>query len=91
MNFEAFDEILFNKAYLESIFFNLITNAIKYAKPSQSPVVTISTKISGGDKQLIFPDNGIGFDMDKVKGKIFGLHQKFEDHIDSKGIGLYLE
>ncbi len=40
--------------------------------------------------QLIFSDNGLGFNMDKVKDKIFGLHQKFHDHIDSKGIGLYL-
>jgi signal transduction histidine kinase len=28
--------------------------------------------------------------MDKVKGRIFGLNQKFHEHTDSKGIGLYL-
>ena len=28
--------------------------------------------------------------MDKVKDKIFGLNQKFHNHSDSKGIGLYL-
>ena len=28
--------------------------------------------------------------MEKVKDDIFGLHQKFHAHADSKGIGLYL-
>ena len=28
--------------------------------------------------------------MDNVRDKIFGLHQKFHNHIDSSGIGLYL-
>jgi len=28
--------------------------------------------------------------MNVVKDKIFGLHQKFHNHVDSKGIGLYL-
>ncbi len=40
--------------------------------------------------QLVFADNGLGFDIDKVKGKIFGLYQKFHNHPDSKGIVLYL-
>ncbi|MNR58472.1 sensory histidine kinase DcuS [compost metagenome] len=39
---------------------------------------------------MIFSDAGVGFDMEVVKDKIFGLHQKFNNHIDSKGIGLYL-
>lgn len=47
-------------------------------------------KIVNGNKQLIVSDNGIGFDLDKVKNKIFGLHQRFTDNIDSHGIGLYL-
>jgi sensor histidine kinase regulating citrate/malate metabolism len=32
----------------------------------------------------------MGFEMDKVKDRIFGFNQKFHDHTDSKGIGLYL-
>ena len=44
----------------------------------------------GGTKQLVFCDEGIGFDLDKVKDRIFGFNQKFHNHADSKGIGLYL-
>ena len=90
VDFSAVGEIKFNKSYLESIFLNLVTNAIKYAKPGQAPVISIYSKKSNGINQLIFSDQGQGFDMEKVKDKIFGFHQKFHDHSDSKGIGLYL-
>jgi signal transduction histidine kinase len=76
--------------YMESMLLNLVTNAVKYAKPGQAPVIYISTKIKDGRKQMIFADEGLGFDMDKVKDRIFGINQKFHDHADSKGIGLYL-
>jgi PAS domain S-box-containing protein len=90
IDFSELEEVKFNKSFLESIFLNLITNSIKYARPGHSPIITVYSKIQNGTKQLIFSDNGLGFDMDVVKGKIFGLHQKFHNHIDSKGIGLYL-
>ena len=90
VDFSEVKEVSFNKNYLESIFLNLITNSIKYAKPDLKPVITIISKKVDGCNQLIYTDNGLGFDMQKVKDKIFGLHQKFHNHIDSKGIGLYL-
>jgi PAS domain S-box-containing protein len=90
VDFSAFTKVKFNKAYLESIFLNLITNSIKYVKPHDFPVISIYSKQEGGINQLIFTDEGLGFDMDKVKDKLFGFNQKFHNHIDSKGIGLYL-
>ncbi|AOW09879.1 PAS domain-containing sensor histidine kinase [Flavobacterium gilvum] len=90
VDFSEIEKINFNKAYLESIYLNLITNSIKYAQPGHSPVISISSRDNDGINQLIFSDNGSGFDMKMVKDKIFGLHQKFHNHIDSKGIGLYL-
>lgn len=89
-DFSTVEKIKFNRSYLESIFLNLITNSIKYAKPEHFPVISIYSKKTGGIDQLIFSDEGQGFDMDKVKNKIFGFHEKFHDHTDSKGIGLYL-
>jgi PAS domain S-box-containing protein len=90
VDFTQLQKIKFNKAYLESIFLNLITNSIKYAKPGLLPIIDISSRKVNDTNQLIFSDNGLGFDMKIVKDKIFGLHQKFHNHIDSKGIGLYL-
>ena len=90
VDFSELEKVKFNKAYMKSIFLNLITNSIKYAKPGTLPIISISSRIFNGKNQLVFTDNGLGFDMNAVKGKIFGLHQKFHNHIDSKGIGLYL-
>jgi len=90
VDFSEFVKIKFNKAYLESIFLNLVTNSIKYTRPDCFPVLSIYSKIENGVKQLIFNDEGLGFDMDKVKDRIFGFNQRFHNHTDSKGIGLYL-
>lgn len=87
---DDFDTINFQRAYLESILLNLISNSIKYAHPNRNPVISITAEKSNGDKQLIVSDNGRGFDSEKLKGRVFGLHQKFHNHKDSKGIGLYL-
>lgn len=89
-NFEAFSELEFDLEYLESIFLNLITNSIKYAQKTVSPIIKIKSYYLDGQKQIIYSDNGIGFDMDAVRTKVFGLHQKFTKHEDSSGIGLYL-
>ena len=89
-DFTSFENVKFNKAYLKSIFLNLITNAIKYSSPDRFPIITLSTQLDNGAKKMIISDNGIGFDMDNVKGKVFGLHQKFNNNKDSNGIGLYL-
>ncbi|MBW8332956.1 MAG: PAS domain-containing sensor histidine kinase [Prolixibacteraceae bacterium] len=89
-DFSKLDKITFNNAYMESVFLNLLTNAIKYARPDRLPEISIKSEKVNGRNHVIFADNGMGFDMEKVKDKIFGLHQKFHNNIDSKGIGLYL-
>jgi PAS domain S-box-containing protein len=89
-DFSGLPALRFNTAFMESIFLNLITNSIKYARPGYQPVITIRSERADGQKRLIFSDNGLGFDMEQVRSRIFGLYQKFHSHTDSKGIGLYL-
>jgi PAS domain S-box-containing protein len=79
-----------NKSYLESIFLNLLTNAIKYRSENRQLRVTLSSKVINDDLILTFKDNGIGIDLVRNKDKIFGLYQRFHNHPDSKGLGLYL-
>lgn len=79
-----------NKAYLESILLNLLTNAIKYRNPSKKLNVVISTKTRQDKIIMTFEDNGIGIDLQRNKDKIFGLYQRFHNYPDSKGLGLYL-
>lgn len=89
-DFSGFETILFNPDFMKSILLNLLSNSIKYAHPDRNPVINVKTLLENGLKQLIFSDNGIGFDSSRNKGKIFGLYQTFHDKYDSKGIGLYL-
>jgi PAS domain S-box-containing protein len=89
-DFSEFSIINFNKTYLESIFLNLITNAIKYAKPNKNPVINIYTKVIDNRKQILISDNGLGFDAEKVKDRIFKMYQTFHNHPEAKGVGLYL-
>jgi PAS domain S-box-containing protein len=89
-DFSDFKIIKFNKVYLDSVLLNLITNTIKYASPNREPIIHVKTKIKSGKHQLMITDNGLGFDLKKVKDKIFGLNQTFHNNIDSKGVGLYL-
>ncbi|WP_293871518.1 PAS domain S-box protein [Flavobacterium sp.] len=79
-----------NKSYLESIFLNLLTNAIKYREHTRQLKVSIATKIENDTIIITFKDNGIGIDLIKNKDKIFGLYQRFHNYTDSKGLGLYL-
>ena len=90
VDFSAFENITFNNSYIKSIFLNLLTNSIKYAKRDHAPVIKIQSRRINGINQLTFSDEGQGFDMDKVRGKIFGLYEKFHSNSDSNGIGLYL-
>lgn len=89
-DFSEAEEITFNKDYLESVFLNLITNSIRYAQPGTPAHIEIKSSNVDNNIQLTVKDNGLGFDMKKVKDKIFGLNQKFHSHEESKGIGLYL-
>lgn len=79
-----------NKAYMESILLNLLTNSLKYRSTDRTLKITIIANQNGNTVELIFKDNGIGIDLKRNKDKIFGLYQRFHDYPDSKGLGLYL-
>jgi PAS domain S-box-containing protein len=89
-DFSALPKINGNKTSLDSVFLNLITNSIKYAKTGSYPAISITSVHENHIRKLIFEDQGIGFDMEKVKDKIFGFGQKFDHGPGNKGIGLYL-
>ncbi len=81
-------EINFNAAYLESILYNLISNAIRYSHPDRKPVIRIS--FDAATKALKITDNGIGIDLQKNGDKLFGMYKTFNNNPDSKGIGLFI-
>lgn len=89
-DFEKAPAVYYNNAYLESIFSNLITNAIKYRSPDRPLEILITTEMSENHVIMTFGDNGLGIDLERHKGKVFSLYQRFHDHTEGKGLGLFL-
>lgn len=90
INFDNVSIININKAYIESILLNLLTNAIKYRSENRKLKITIQANQVDDQVELSFKDNGIGIDLERNKDKVFGLYQRFHNYPDSKGLGLYL-
>jgi PAS domain S-box-containing protein len=90
LNFESIETVYTNKAYLESILMNLLTNSIKYRSTSKKLKISISSQVVNNNTILKFKDNGIGIDLKRNSEHLFGLYQRFHDYPDSKGLGLYL-
>lgn len=82
--------INFNKAYLESIIQNLLTNALKYRHPERIPTVTFNAFSKKDFITLEITDNGLGIDLIKFGEDLFGLYKTFHHNEDSEGVGLYL-
>ncbi|WP_166727771.1 sensor histidine kinase [Mucilaginibacter gilvus] len=78
------------KVYLESIFYNMISNALKYSKKDEQPFIEISSELTDNKTRLTFKDNGIGIDLARHSNQLFKLHQTFHQGYDSKGIGLFM-
>lgn len=78
-----------HKAYLYSIFYNLISNAIKYrsAKPL---IVTISVEDSPEKFIVQLTDNGIGIDLRRHHDDLFRPYKRFNNDKKGKGLGLFL-
>ncbi len=78
------------KSYIYSIFFNLISNSIKYRNPTTPLSIDIQSKKINNKLVLEFKDNGLGIDLVTHGHTLFGLYKKFHTHIEGKGIGLYM-
>lgn len=76
--------------YMESILYNLLSNALKYRKPDQAPLIIVSTYAEDGRTVLSVKDNGLGLDLAQYGDRVFKLHQTFHEGFDSHGIGLFL-
>ena len=79
------------KSYMNSIFYNFISNSLKYKKPDVNSLIEITTLKTDNGFKLIFKDNGMGIDMQKDGDKIFALYKRFHTTFaEGKGVGLYM-
>ena len=77
-------------AYLDSIFLNLFTNAIKYKTLKRDATLNICYEKIDGYSVINFKDNGLGLDLKKNGHKLFGMYKTFHGNEDAKGIGLFI-
>lgn len=89
-NFSGGDKIVTIRSYLYSIFLNLISNSIKYARPEVTPEIEISSRKAEWGVELMFRDNGLGFEQKKYGDQIFGLYKRFHTHAEGRGMGLFM-
>lgn len=89
-DFSEFSDINYNRIYMESIFLNLIGNAIKYRAEDRTPEILITSRVEYGKNIITFKDNGLGINLERHGHKLFGLNKVFHRHPDAKGVGLFL-
>lgn len=78
-----------DRVRLAQLWANLMTNALKYAKPGEPPVIRIGCQEDGQHFIFFIRDNGIGIPPE-FHGKIFGIFNRLHTHeqIEGTGIGL---
>lgn len=89
-NFNRQPQVLYPRIYLESIFLNLLSNALKYRSPNRVLKVHFETLEINRNLVLTVEDNGQGIDLAKYGDKIFGFYKAFHIGKESKGMGLFL-
>ncbi len=89
-DFSKCSDINYIPAYLESIFQNLLTNALKYRSPDRKPEIRCRSEKEGSHIYIYFEDNGLGIDMDRFGDSVFGMYKTFHNNPEAKGIGLFI-
>ena len=89
-DFSAVDEIQYNRIHAESVFLNMISNAIKYSSPERKLEIKIRSYKLDTFVVVDFADNGLGMDLNRYGDRLFGLYQRFHQNKDGKGLGLYM-
>jgi len=90
-DFSEVDEVFGAKSYVVNIFYNLIINAINYAKEDVPAQIMVSSEKKHESIILKFSDNGIGMELTPEKErKIFDMYGRLSGATEGKGFGLYL-
>lgn len=80
-----------DESLMRQVWTNLISNALKYSRNEEKPVITISSTIT--DAEIIYSiiDNGVGFDME-FADKLFMVFQRLHrvSEYEGTGVGLAL-
>ena len=79
-----------SRAYVYSIFHNLISNALKYRNKERPPAVSVTYAKENNQHVIKIQDNGIGIDLNRFGNRLFKLYGKLEKRTEGRGLGLYM-
>jgi light-regulated signal transduction histidine kinase (bacteriophytochrome) len=82
-------EVKADPALVKQLWFNLISNSIKFSREKKKPLIEIGKLSENGHKTWFIKDNGAGFD-NRYSDKLFGVFQRLhtEEEFEGTGIGL---
>lgn len=78
-----------DRTLLKQVWFNLLSNSIKYSSKILKPSIRISSYKGNGEIIYCIEDNGVGFD-EHYKHKLFNVFQRLhhDDEYEGTGVGL---
>ena len=85
----AVPTVSFSEKNLRSVVFNLLSNALKYHAPDRAPLVRLRAWREADAAVFEVQDNGLGLNAASEQ-RLFGMFQRFHDHVEGSGIGLYM-
>ncbi len=74
---------------LRQVWVNLISNAVKYSRSKEKPVIHINSEVTAHETVYSIKDNGAGFNM-KYADKLFGVFQRLHKMTEYEGTGVGL-
>lgn len=77
-------------AFMDSIFYNIISNAFKYGITRNSKTIEMWSKEKDEELEIYIKDMGWGIDLEKYKEKLFKLGSRLHQSSDGQGLGLYM-
>ena len=74
---------------LKQVLVNLLSNAFKYTRQADNPLVEVGSETIGGRRVYFVRDNGAGFDMHHADG-LFGVFRRLHraEEFEGTGVGL---
>lgn len=88
VDFSGSPGLTYFTAHVDSLFSNLITNAIKYRNTAIPLRIEIKTRREKEYTVLSIKDNGIGIDLTKHMNKLFQPFKRLTDQATGTGLGL---
>jgi light-regulated signal transduction histidine kinase (bacteriophytochrome) len=76
-----------DQPYSRQVVVNLLSNAFKFTRQKEHPVVEVGCEQQGGESVHFVRDNGAGFDM-RYADRLFGVFQRLHRAGEFEGTGV---